>query len=155
MRILISEDKDIRKNRRIDLSIFSPNNSGRQHVEYVNQFIRIFPQIKPLFYVIKKLTNCYKMNDPMKFGVRSFALFLMLVIFMQEPHSDNLGDLLLRFLYKYGYICEYKYDENIGKMILNLPDPINSKNDMGKNTDAYILQRMFKTSYMMLHTRDI
>lgn len=95
------------------------------------------------------------MYDPQKYGVRSFALFLMLVIFMQEPHSDNLGDLLLRFLYKYGYLVEYKYDETVGMMVLNLPDPINNKNDMGKNANAFMLQRMFKTAYMILHTRDI
>jgi hypothetical protein len=38
-------------------------------------------------------------------------------------------------------------------MILNLPDPVNVKNNIGKNTDASALQRMFKTAYIMIHTR--
>lgn len=40
-------------------------------------------------------------------------------------------------------------------MMLNLPDPINLKNNIGKNTDAFALQRMFKASYIILHTRHV
>jgi hypothetical protein len=40
-------------------------------------------------------------------------------------------------------------------MMLNLPDPISNKNNLGKRTDAFALQRMFKTAYLILHTRDI
>lgn len=39
-------------------------------------------------------------------------------------------------------------------MVLNLPDPVNLKNNIGKFTDAFGLQRMFKTAYFILHTRD-
>jgi hypothetical protein len=38
-------------------------------------------------------------------------------------------------------------------MVLNLPDPINIKNNIGKNTDAFALQKMFKAAYIILHTR--
>jgi hypothetical protein len=40
-------------------------------------------------------------------------------------------------------------------MGLNLPDPINPKNNLGNNTDAFALQKMFKTGYIILHTRGI
>ncbi len=40
-------------------------------------------------------------------------------------------------------------------MMLNLYDPFNQKNNIGKNTDAFALQRMFKAAYLMLHTRDV
>ena len=154
IRIQIGEESIFRKSRKIDISILTPNNNGRQHAEYVKQFICMFPQIKPLFYVIKKLTYSYRLNDPLKFGIRSFAIFLMLIIFMQEPHQDNLGGLLLKFLYKFGYACEYDYEDNGRMMVVNLPDPINAKNNIGKNADAFSLQRMFKTAYLILHTRD-
>jgi hypothetical protein len=39
-------------------------------------------------------------------------------------------------------------------MVLRLPDPVNAKNNIGKKTDAFSLQRMFKTAYLVLHTRD-
>jgi hypothetical protein len=103
--------------------------------------------------VAKKLSHCFRLNDPLKSGVRSFALFLMLVIFMNEKQSgDNLGTLLVKFLYKYGYACDYDYEDNV--MVLRLPDPVNAKNNIGKKTDAFSLQRMFKTAYLVLHTRD-
>jgi hypothetical protein len=40
-------------------------------------------------------------------------------------------------------------------MVLNLPDPAKLNNDLGKNTDAFALQKMFKTAYIILHTRGI
>jgi hypothetical protein len=40
-------------------------------------------------------------------------------------------------------------------MVLNLYDPYNEKNNIGKNTDAFALQKMFKTAYLVLHTRDV
>jgi DNA polymerase sigma len=92
IRIQIGDEKDPRKTRKLDISIFSPVNNGRQHTEYVNRYLLSYPKIKPLFFVIKKLTHCYKMYDPVKQGVRSLALFLMLAIFMQElSHDESLG----------------------------------------------------------------
>lgn len=40
-------------------------------------------------------------------------------------------------------------------MVLNLPDPVNIKNNIGKKTDAFALQKMFKASYIILHTKGI
>ncbi len=40
-------------------------------------------------------------------------------------------------------------------MRLNLPDPINMKNNVGNKTDAFLLQRMFKIGYLILHTKGI
>ena len=91
----------------------------------------MYPQIKPLFYVIKKMTHYYRIYDPSKFGVRSLALFLMLVIFMQElMHGGMLGQLLLKFFYKFGYNWEYGLEEDGKTLMLNLPDPINGKNNI-------------------------
>lgn len=61
---------------------------------------------------------------------------------------------MLKFFHKYGYKFDYEYEDNGHKMILNLPDPFNTKNNIGNNTDAFCLQRMFKTAYLILHTRD-
>jgi hypothetical protein len=58
-------------------------------------------------------------------------------------------------LYKYGYQCDYHHEENNNIMVLNLPDPINLKNNLGQNTDAFTLQKMFKAAYIILHTRGI
>ena len=117
-----------------------------------------FPALQPLFYTVKKLTYYYKLNDPKNFGVRSYALVLMLALFLQDYPSGNLGELLLGFFYKFGYSHEYEYVHNVSdpeSMILNLPDPINPKNNVGKQTDGCSLQRMCKTAYIMLHTKGV
>ena len=36
-------------------------------------------------------------------------------------------------------------------MVLNLYDPYNEKNNIGKNTDAFALQKMFKTAYFRMN----
>jgi DNA polymerase sigma len=88
IRIQTGDEKDVKKTRKFDISILSPCNNGRQHTEYVNRILLHYPKLKPLFFIIKKLTHCYRMNDASKLGVRSLALFLMLAIFMQEiPHD--------------------------------------------------------------------
>ena len=37
--------------------------------------------------------------------------------------------------------------------MLNIPDPINMKNNVGKHADAFSLQRMFRVGYIILHTK--
>lgn len=40
-------------------------------------------------------------------------------------------------------------------MVLQLPDPINVKNNVGNLADASALQKIFKVSYILLHTRGV
>ena len=97
--------------RKIDITILDINHNGKQHVMYVDQLLRMYSnKLRHLFFVIKKLTHCYKLNDPKNNGIRTYAIILMLALFLQENNSnDNLGDLLLRFLYKFGYNYEYEF----------------------------------------------
>lgn len=158
-RVQIGDQRALRKYRKFDIKVYNPSNNGRQHSQYVLNFMNMYPKIKPLFYIIKSLINCYKMYDPSKGGVRSFALFLMLAIYMQEQQNldKNLTFYLLGFLYKYGYNCDYsfQYDGERQKMVLQLPDPINVKNNVGNLADASALQKIFKASYILLHTRGV
>ena len=64
--------------------------------------------------------------------------------------------MLLGFLHKYGFSYEYDFIQNQEEqksLILNIPDPINMKNNVGNNTDAFSLQKMFRTAYIILHTK--
>ena len=140
------------------------NHNGKQHVMYIEQLLSIYSELRPLFFVIKKLSHAYKLNDPKNNGIRTYAIVLMLFLFlqenkmqeeMQENPNEKLGDLLLRFLYKFGYNYDYDYArvDDPESMILNLPDPINQRNNVGNQTDVYSLQRMFKAAYIILHTK--
>ena len=74
---------------------------------------------------------------------------------IQENSKEKLGELLLRFLYKFGYSYDYEYTrvDDPDSMILNLPDPVNQRNNVGNQTDVNALQRMFKAAYIILHTK--
>ena len=143
--------------RKFDITIMGMNHNGKNHVMYITNLMTQFPVLQPLFYVVKKLSFYYKLNDPKNFGVRSYALILMLALFLNDyPNPANLGELLLSFFYKFGYTYEYEYRHFVSEeesMLLNLPDPINPKNNLGSQTDGCSLQRMFKTAYIILHTK--
>lgn len=157
IRVEVSDGPDKRKNpRKFDITVMGVNHNGKHHAMYTGELMNRFPALQPLFYIIKKISYYYKLNDPKNLGVRSYALVLMLALFLQDYPSGNLGELLLGFFYKFGYNYDYEYVHNVPEhesLILNLPDPINPKNNVGKQTDASALQRMFKTAYIILHSR--
>ena len=121
---------------------------------YIKQLMNMYSALQPLFYVIKKLTHLHKLNDPKNNGIRTYAIILMLALFLQENGNiHSLGELLLRFLYNFGYKHEYAYMSESELMLLDLPDPIKPTNNVGNQTDVYSLQRMFKSSYIVLHSK--
>ena len=157
IRIEVQEGEKKKNPRKFDITVMGMNHNGKHHVMYITNLMSRFPVLQPLFYVVKKLSYYYKLNDPKNFGVRSYALVLMLALFLSDyPNAANLGELLLSFFYKFGYSYEYEYRHGVSdqeSMVLNLPDPINPKNNVGSQTDACSLQRMFKTAYIILHTK--
>lgn len=70
--------------RKFDITIMDSNHNGKQHVFYIDQLMHCFPNLQPLFYVIKKLSYSFKMNDPKANGIRSYALILMIAGFLGE-----------------------------------------------------------------------
>ena len=139
--------------RKIDISIQDINHNGKQHVMYIKQLMSMYSSLRPLFYVIKRLTHLHKLNDPKNSGIRTYAIILMLALFLQQNGNiHSLGELLLRFLYRFGYKHEYGYLSE-SEMLLDLPDPVKPTNNVGNQTDVNSLQRMFKSSYIVLHSK--
>ena len=114
------QDKEVaywerkRNPRKFDITIMDSNHNGKQHVRYITHLMSCYPFLQPLFYVIKKLSYTFKLNDPKQNGVRSYAIILMIAYFLQDYQVDPLnpaaqGELLLGFLRKYGYIHEYDF----------------------------------------------
>lgn len=80
---------DRKKNpRKFDITIMDRNHNGQQHVMYISQLMHCYPYLQPIFYVIKKLSYTFKLNDPKQNGVRSYALILMIAYFLQEYQID-------------------------------------------------------------------
>ena len=66
----------------MDITIFDMNHNGKQHLMYVGQLM-IHPELRPLFYIVKKMTYYYRLNDTKNNGIRSYAIILMLAQFFQ------------------------------------------------------------------------
>lgn len=70
----------------------------------------MFPQLKPLFFTIKSLTYHFKLNDPKNGGIRTYAMVIMIMSFLQNERMKgidilkiSLGELLLKFFHFFGF----------------------------------------------------
>jgi DNA polymerase sigma len=94
IRVQIGDEDDFRSLHKLDITVLNHNSNTncRQHTEYINSILQVYPNIKPLFLIIKKLTRSCIMYDTSKQAIRTHALFTMFVIFMPEvPHDEELG----------------------------------------------------------------
>ena len=67
------------KTRKIDITIMDRNHNGRAITHYINEQLTAYPLLKPMFYIIKSLSHEYKLNDPKKGGIRTYAIIIMLL----------------------------------------------------------------------------
>jgi DNA polymerase sigma len=87
----------------------SDHHNGLECVKLVKEFLAENEVIEPLILVLKHFLKTANFNDPYFGGLSSYALFLMIVSYMQGHHIPktisqvNLGHLLLDFLYFYGH----------------------------------------------------
>ena len=71
------------KIKRIDITVFDRNHNGPIIAHYISENMKIYPQLKPLFFVIKYLTYNYHLNDPKTGGIRTYAIIMMILSFLQ------------------------------------------------------------------------
>lgn len=72
------------KKRKLDIVVFQHNNNGQKYVNFVSKELAINPFIKPVFYVMKRLLKNWKLNNPSKGGIKTYALFLMIRFALQR-----------------------------------------------------------------------
>jgi len=72
------------KIRKVDITVFDRNHNGMAIAHYISENIKIFPQLKPLFFTIKSLSYHFKLNDPKNGGIRTYALVIMIISFLQN-----------------------------------------------------------------------
>ncbi len=104
------------KTRKIDITVLDSSHNGLQIVAFIQNNLKSIPQLIHLFYVIKSLTYNYKLHDPNNRGIRTYAIVIMILSFFQRvdiTQCFNLGQLLMRFLYFFGYEYQYEYGYEI------------------------------------------
>jgi DNA polymerase sigma len=99
-------------NLKIEVAIFHIKNNGLKYVQYINEAIQFYPQIKPIFFFMRALLQKFKLHDRNKRGLKTYSLFLMIYSLMHIFSNSTLGELLLNITRYYGFAFEYSYESN-------------------------------------------
>jgi hypothetical protein len=148
-----------------DISIFHRNHQNKHYVIYIIESLSVFPEIKPLFFVFKKICQLFNLHDPQSGGLKTYALFLMISSVVKSMPTKNLGELFFHIALYFGFYFEYSFDEyhlsnsnkledilNDPEMKFNFIDPFNSKNNIGgKNIKTKDMQNMFRSIYYFMN----
>jgi DNA polymerase sigma len=84
------------------------HHNGLECVSLVQEYLAENEIIEPLILVLKQLLKACQLNNPYFGGLSSYALFLMIVSYLQsheqarELSKVNLGRILINFLSFYG-----------------------------------------------------
>jgi DNA polymerase sigma len=101
------------KVKKIDITVIDRNHNGLAIVHYISENLNIYPQLKPLFFIIKSLTCHYKLYDPKNGGIRTYAIIIMILSYLQSLGASfnnyTLGQHLLRFLFFFAFEYQYGY----------------------------------------------
>lgn len=77
----IKIDLDLRLGcRKIDITIFQKKNNGQKYVRYIQEQLTYYPLVRPVFFALQKLLRSFNLNNPSKNGVKTYAIFLMILI---------------------------------------------------------------------------
>lgn len=92
---------------RIDITQMTENHNGLECVGLVKEYLAENQLIEPLILVFKQMLKVWGFNDPYTGGLSSYALFLLIVSFLQAKQMPkdlsqvNIGHILLEFLKYY------------------------------------------------------
>eukprot|EP00349_Pseudokeronopsis_sp_Brazil_P007770 CAMPEP_0202968248 /NCGR_PEP_ID=MMETSP1396-20130829/13498_1 /ASSEMBLY_ACC=CAM_ASM_000872 /TAXON_ID= /ORGANISM="Pseudokeronopsis sp., Strain Brazil" /LENGTH=134 /DNA_ID=CAMNT_0049694375 /DNA_START=27 /DNA_END=431 /DNA_ORIENTATION=- len=109
----------------IDITQMSDVHNGLECVKLVKEFLAENELIEPLILVLKHLLKSSNFNDPYSGGLSSYALFLLIIAFLQTQDQQqkrlpreqvNLGKTLMDFLSLYS-----NFDQNNYGIAVSLP----------------------------------
>ena len=159
---------------KVDIS-FNMNN-GIKSAELIGHYLREYPCLKMLVYVLKQFLLQRDLNEVFTGGISSYSLILMCVSFLQlHPRPDallncpiNYGVLLIEFFELYGrrfnymqtgirikeggrYINKEEMQKDMvdghRPSLLCIEDPLLPKNDIGRSSYAVLQVNIFISKY--------
>ncbi|XP_066371809.1 uncharacterized protein [Miscanthus floridulus] len=150
---LNKDDCDTVQSIRLDISFKSPSHTGLQTTELVRELTQQFPAVVPLALILKKFLADRSLDHPYSGGLSSYCLVLLIVRFLQHEHhlgrpiNQNLGSLLMDFLYFFGNIFDPRHmrisiqgsgiylNRERGHSIdpIHIDDPLCPANNVGRN----------------------
>jgi DNA polymerase sigma len=93
----------------VDIAIFYRNNQNRAYVTYILESINAYPQIKPLFFIFKKISETFDLHDHIVGGLKTYTLFLMIYSIIKNLSSQSLGELFNQISLYYGFYYAYEF----------------------------------------------
>ncbi|XP_015694239.1 uncharacterized protein LOC102706205 isoform X2 [Oryza brachyantha] len=147
------DDGNVVQSIRLDISFKSPSHTGLQTTELVRELTQQFPAAVPLALILKKFLADRSLDHPYSGGLSSYCLVLLIVRFLQHEHhlgrpiNQNLGSLLMDFLYFFGNVFDPRHmrisiqgsgiylNRERGHSIdpIHIDDPLCPANNVGRN----------------------
>ncbi|CAM0909318.1 unnamed protein product [Alopecurus aequalis] len=147
------DDCDAVQSIRLDISFKSPSHTGLQTTELVRELTQQFPAALPLALIMKKFLADRSLDHPYSGGLSSYCLVLLITRFLQHEHhlgrpmNQNLGSLLMDFLYFFGNVFDPRHmrisiqgsgiylNRERGHSIdpIHIDDPLCPANNVGRN----------------------
>lgn len=91
----------------MDITLWSESHNGLPCVSLIKSYLSESQIIEPMILVLKQMLKVWDFKESYTGGLSSYALFLMIVSFLQEKRKPalktevNLGETLLEFLRHY------------------------------------------------------
>ncbi|XP_077236390.1 nucleotidyltransferase family protein isoform X2 [Tasmannia lanceolata] len=138
---------------RLDISFKSTSHTGLQTTELVRELTEQFPAVIPLALVLKQFLADRSLDHSYSGGLSSYCLVLLITRFLQHEHhigrpmNQNLGSLLMDFLYFFGNVFDPRQmrisiqgsgiyvNRERGQSIdpIHIDDPLYPTNNIGRN----------------------
>ena len=94
---------DNKQPRNVHITVADRNQTGKAAVKYINDHLSKYSELRPMFLVLKTLTNQFRLNDQKNGGIRTYTLFIMLLSCILKWNTCDLGKMLVDFLYYFGF----------------------------------------------------
>ena len=128
----------------IDITLWSENHNGPPCVKLVKSYLQESQLIEPLILVLKQMLKVWGFNDAYTGGLSSYALFLMIVSFLQEKNKPalksevNLGETLLEFIHYYSQL-----DFSTYAICCKMPGEQSDKQNLYQNTNSEVSRKRY------------
>jgi hypothetical protein len=131
-------------------------NITSRYVAYTNEVMSYYPEIRIIYYTVRRLLAAKELHDHKKGGLKAYALFLLIYSMRTQYCYNYISQFVEHFAYYYGvgyeYACEVSEEGEVEYKI-NIKDPLNSDNNMGgKRTDIAALRELFQKVYYGINT---
>ncbi|XP_038970781.1 uncharacterized protein LOC103712263 isoform X2 [Phoenix dactylifera] len=141
------------KSIHLDISFKSPSHTGLQTSELVRELTQQFPASVPLALILKKFLADRSLDHSYSGGLSSYCLVLLITRFLQHEHhigrpvNQNLGSLLMDFLYFFGNVFDPRQmrisiqgsgvymnrERGLSIDPIHIDDPLYPANNVGRN----------------------